>query len=57
MMLAKFSVKNYRGFSERIEWDLATPNNYEFNTEVIKDGIIKMGSSMALMVLVKQTLG
>ena len=25
MMLAKFSVKNYRGFSERIEWDLATP--------------------------------
>ena len=43
MMLAKFSVKNYRGFSERIEWDLATPNNYEFNTEVIKDGIIKNG--------------
>ena len=42
-MLAKFSVKNYRGFSERIEWDLATPNNYEFNTEVIKDGIIKNG--------------
>lgn len=57
MMLAKFSVKNYRGFSERIEWDLATPNNYEFNTEVINDGILKMGSSMALMVLVKQTLG
>ena len=43
MMLAKFSVKNYRGFSERIEWDLSTPNNYEFNTEVIKDGIIKNG--------------
>ena len=43
MMLAKFSVKHYRGFSERIEWVLATPNNYEFNTEVIKDGIIKNG--------------
>lgn len=42
-MLAKFSVKNYRGFSECIEWDLSTPNSYEFNTEVIKDGVIKNG--------------
>ncbi|WP_370649665.1 ATP/GTP-binding protein [uncultured Alistipes sp.] len=43
MMLAKFSVKNYRGFSKRIEWDLSTPNNYEFNTEIIRNGVIKNG--------------
>lgn len=43
MMLAKFSVKNYRGFAERIEWDLSSPNSYEFNSEVIKNGIIKNG--------------
>ncbi len=42
-MLAKFSVKNYRGFSESIEWDLSAPNSYEFNVEVIKDGVIKNG--------------
>ena len=43
MMLMKFAVKNYRGFLNRIEWDLSTPNNYEFSTYAIKDGIIKNG--------------
>ena len=43
MMLTKFAVKNYRGFKERIEWDLSNPSNYEFNTFAIKDGIIKNG--------------
>lgn len=42
-MLTKFAVTNYRGFSNRIEWDLSKPANYEFNRSVIKDGIIKNG--------------
>lgn len=42
-MLTKFAVTNYRGFAERIEWDLANPANYEFNKHVIKDGVIKNG--------------
>lgn len=42
-MLAKFAVKNYRGFAEKIEWDLSHPSNYEFNTLAVKDGIIKNG--------------
>lgn len=42
-MLAKFSVKNYRGFADKIEWDLSHPSNYEFNLSAIKDGIIKNG--------------
>lgn len=42
-MLAKFSVKNYRGFAKKIEWDLSKPSNYEFNQFAIKDGIIKNG--------------
>jgi len=42
-MIVKFSVKNYRGFAERIEWDLSHPSNYEFNSFAIKDGIIKNG--------------
>lgn len=42
-MLAKFAVKNYRGFKERIVWDLSTPSNYSFNTDAIKNGIVKNG--------------
>lgn len=42
-MLLKFAVKNYRGFAERIEWDLTKHSNYEFNRHVICDGIIKNG--------------
>ena len=43
VMLVKFAVKNFRGFAERIEWDLSHPSNYEFNKNAIKDGIIKNG--------------
>ena len=42
-MLVKFAVKNFRGFAERIEWDLYHPSNYEFNKYAIKNGIIKNG--------------
>ena len=42
-MLIKFAVKNFRGFAERIEWDLSHPSNYEFNKYAVKDGIIKNG--------------
>ena len=42
-MLVKFAVTNYRGFADRIEWDLSSPANYEFNKNAIKDGIIKNG--------------
>lgn len=42
-MLAKFAVTNYRGFANRIEWDLTKPSNYGFNTYAIKDGLIKNG--------------
>lgn len=42
-MLAKFAVKNFRGFNKRIELVLNRPNNYSFNTNAIKDDIIKNG--------------
>ena len=43
IMLIKFAVKNFRGFAERIEWDLSHPSNYEFNKYAVQDGIIKNG--------------
>lgn len=43
-MLIKFAVQNYRGFAERLEWDLSKPDNrYDFNQFAIKDGIVKNG--------------
>lgn len=42
-MLIKFAVKNFRGFAERIEWDLSHPSSYEFSPWAIKDNIIKNG--------------
>ena len=40
-MLKKFAVTNFRGFADRIEWDLSNPSNYEFSQYAIKDGIVK----------------
>lgn len=42
-MLVRFAVKNYRGFADRIEFDLSHPNNYSFNIFAIRDGVVKNG--------------
>ncbi len=42
-MLAKFAVKNFRGFRDRIEIDLTRHSNYTFNSFAINAGIIKNG--------------
>lgn len=42
-MLTKFAVTNYRGFKEKIEWDLSTPSNYSFHTDAIRNDTVKNG--------------
>lgn len=42
-MLAKFAVKNFRGFNHRIEWDLTRHSNYTFNMFAVKNNIVKNG--------------
>ena len=42
-MLTKFAVTNYRGFHNRIEWDLSHPSNYSFNAGAVQDDIVKSG--------------
>ncbi len=42
-MLTKFAVTNYRGFNNRIYWDLSNPSNYSFNTHAVINGIVKNG--------------
>ena len=42
-MITRFAVKNYRGFADKIVWDLSHPSSYSFNTNAIKDGVVKNG--------------
>lgn len=42
-MLTRFAVSNFRGFSERLVWNLGTPCNYSFNTFAVKEGVVKNG--------------
>lgn len=42
-MLKKFSVSNFRGFAEKLTWDLSKPGNYGFNTFAVKNGLVKNG--------------
>lgn len=43
IMLKKFSVENFKNFNTRITLDLSQPGNFEFNNEVIRNGIISKG--------------
>lgn len=40
-MLTKFSVKNFKCFKEKFLFDLSTAKNYTFNSECVKNGIVK----------------
>lgn len=42
-MLTHFAVKNFRGFADRIEWNIGNPSNYDFNLYTIKNNVIKIG--------------
>jgi len=42
-MLKKFAVTNYRGFADRIQFDLSNPGNYSFNKFAISNGMVKNG--------------
>lgn len=40
-MLAKFSVKGFKNFSEELYLDLEKVSNYEFNQECIENGVLR----------------
>ena len=39
-MLKEFSVTNFKNFKDKMTFSLCHPGNYEFNSEVVKNGII-----------------
>lgn len=42
-MLKRFSVTNFKNFKTKIDFELNKPANYEFNSEVVKNGAISKG--------------
>lgn len=40
-MLKKFEVKNFKGFKEKLVFDLSNARDYAFNTNQVEDGIVK----------------
>ncbi len=43
ILLRKFAVSNYKGFRDRIEFDLTKVRNYNFNRQSITDNTVKTG--------------
>ena len=48
-MLKKFEVKNFKGFKEKLVFDLSNARDYAFNTNQVEDGIVKKSSSFAII--------
>jgi len=42
-MLTKFEVTNFRGFKEKLSFDLTDSRDYQFNPECVKDGVVNKG--------------
>lgn len=56
-MLKKFSVENFKGFRDKVTFDLGTPCNYNFNQEVVSDGCITKGILFGINSSGKSNLG
>lgn len=56
-MLKSFSVENFKGFRDKITFNLGSPCNYNFNQEVICDGCVTKGILFGVNSSGKSNLG
>ena len=56
-MLKKFSVENFKGFEDKITFDIGTPSNYNFNSEAIGNGCVTKGIIYGINSCGKSNLG
>ena len=56
-MLKKFSVENFKGFKDRITFDIGAPSNYSFNSEIIENGCVTKGIVYGINSCGKSNLG
>ena len=57
VMLKKFSVENFKGFQDKITFDIGSPNNYNFNSEIIENGCVTKGIIYGINSSGKSNLG
>ena len=57
VMLKKFSVENFKGFQDKITFDIGSPNNYNFNSEIIENGYVTKGIIYGINSSGKSNLG
>lgn len=56
-MLKKFSVENFKGFKDKITFDIGSPSNYNFNSEIINNNCITKGIIYGINNCGKSNLG
>lgn len=56
-MLKKFSVENFKGFKDKITFDIGSPSNYSFNSEIIENGCVTKGIIYGINSCGKSNLG
>ena len=56
-MLKKFSVENFKGFKDKITFDIGSPSNYSFNSEIIENGCVTKGIVYGINSCGKSNLG
>jgi hypothetical protein len=57
IMLKKFSVENFKGFKDKITFDIGSPSNYSFNAEIIENGCVTKGIVYGINSCGKSNLG
>ncbi len=57
VMLKRFSVENFKGFKDKITFDLCSPGRYGFNSEIIVNGCISKGIVYGINGCGKSNLG
>jgi len=56
-MLKKFSVENFKGFRDKITFNIGSPSNYTFNSEIIENGCVTKGIVYGINGCGKSNLG
>lgn len=57
IMLKKFSVENFKGFRDKLVFDIGSPNNYSFNSNIIENGCVTKGIVYGINSCGKSNLG
>lgn len=57
IILKKFSVENFKGFRDKITFDIGSPSNYSFNSEIIQNGCVTKGIIYGINSCGKSNLG